>query len=529
MTPSRRDFVAMLLGAPVAAALGCGRRTRTIDGELIDTGMARGHAAIRDGGPVRVPDDRWSTARVAIVGGGIAGLSAAWWLARSGVDDVTVLELDDVPGGTSRGGVSPVTPYPWGAHYIVAPQKAQTELTALLGEMGMIEGVDAAGDPIVDEAWRCREPEERVFYRGRWYPGLYLYAGASAADLAELARFDAAIDRWVAWRDGSGRPAFALPVSSCSDDPAPTALDRQSFAAWLDGQDLRSERLRWMCDYACRDDYGLVARDTSAWAGVFYFASRRRVPGAESQTVVTWPEGNARIVSHIAGRLGARVRSSIAVTAVQPTANGFDVIGLGPDGPLGVHARQVILAVPQMIARRLAAGSDAPAPDYGPWVVANVHLSSRPRERGGAPAAWDSVLRDSPSLGYVSATHQRGRDHGPTVWTWYYPVTDPDAGAARRALAAATHADWAEVALADLERAHPDLRERVTRLDVAFWGHGMVRPRIGAMWSPARRASATSPLPGLHVAHTDRSGLALFEEALDHGIRAARAALERMA
>jgi hypothetical protein len=115
------------------------------------------------------------------------------------------------------------------------------------------------------------------------------------------------------------------------------------------------------------------------------------------------------------------------------------------------------------------------------------------------------------------------------VWTWYYPITDPDAAAARRALAAATHADWAEVALADLERAHPDLRDRVTRLDVAFWGHGMVRPRVGAMWSPARRAASASPLPGLHVAHTDRSGLALFEEALDHGVRAARAALERLA
>jgi phytoene dehydrogenase-like protein len=244
VTPSRRDFVAMLLGAPVATALGCHRRTRTIDGELIDTGMARGHAAIREhaGGDVRVPDDRWSSARVAVVGGGIAGLSAAWWLARSGVDDVIVLELDDTPGGTARGGASPVTPYPWGAHYIVAPQKSQTELTALLGEMNMIDGVDAAGDPIVDEAWRCRDPEERVYYRGRWYPGLYLYAGATPADLAELARFDAAIDRWVAWRDGQSMPSAS---PRCTISAAMVVVERCTLAFAASGLTPRRPMIRW--------------------------------------------------------------------------------------------------------------------------------------------------------------------------------------------------------------------------------------------------------------------------------------------
>ena len=35
---------------------------------------------------------------------GIAGLSAAWELRRRGVRDVVVLELEDVYGGTARGG-----------------------------------------------------------------------------------------------------------------------------------------------------------------------------------------------------------------------------------------------------------------------------------------------------------------------------------------------------------------------------------------------------------------------------------------
>jgi len=180
-----------------------------------------------------------------------------------------------------------------------------------------------------------------------------------------------------------------------------------------------------------------------------------------------------------------------------------------------------------------AAAGSAPAAaagaagDYGAWAVANVHLRDRPIEAHRAPPAWDSVFRDSPSLGYVSATHQRGRDRGPTVWTWYYPFPG-DARQARTQLAGAGYADWAEVVLADLERAHPDVRGLVDQLEIAFWGHGMIRPRTGALFGGARAALA-APVGAVHFAHTDLSGIALFEEAFDHGLRAAREVAEALA
>jgi hypothetical protein len=434
---------------------------------------------------------------------------------------VVVLELADEIGGTARGGASAVTAYPWGAHYIVAPQRDQAELIALLGEMGAFEGAAADGTPIVDEALRCRDPEERVFYRGRWYEGLYLEAGATAEDLRQLAVFRREIDRWASWRDPAGRSAFAIPVRRSSDDPALRALDRMSFAAWLDARGLRSERLRWLCDYACRDDYALVAADTSAWAGLFYFAARQLRAGAAAQPVVTWPDGNHALVRHLAA--GATIETGVAVHRVEDDGA---VIATGRAGAFGIRARQVILAVPAFVRNRMVAHRVTYG-DYGAWAVANVHLRARPIEAHRAPAAWDSVFRDSPSLGYVSATHQRGRDRGPTVWTWYYPFPG-DARAARTQLAGAGYAEWAEVVLADLERAHRDVRDHVEHLEIAFWGHGMIRPRVGALWGEDRaaRAAATG---ALHFAHTDLSGLALFEEAFDHGIRAAREVAEALA
>ena len=53
-----------------------------------------------------------------------------------------------------------------------------------------------------------------------------------------------------------------------------------------------------------------------------------------------------------------------------------------------------------------------------------------------------------------------------------------------------------------------------------LWGHAMIRPVPGFVWGPARRAAA-APRGPIRFAHSDMSGLSLFEEAQYHGVRAA--------
>jgi hypothetical protein len=106
------------------------------------------------------------------------------------------------------------------------------------------------------------------------------------------------------------------------------------------------------------------------------------------------------------------------------------------------------------------------------------------------------------------------------VLTYYYPLVDADARAARTRLLETDWRGWAEIALTDLSRAHPDIRELVERLDVMRWGHAMIRPRTGFMWGAARREAA-KPFRGIHFAHSELSGVALFEEAFDAGVRTA--------
>ena len=527
---TRRDLLAAFLGVPAALAVGCSSRPALPpEGEIVGANLSLGHRLWQ----APPTPSAWQDVPVVIVGAGVAGLAAAWRLLRAGFDRFAVLELEPAPGGTARAGTSGVVPHPWGAHYLPAPMKDNRDLLTLLKEMGAVEGTGDDGEPVYAEEVLCRDPHERLFAYGQWHEGLYLTAGASDEDRRQYAAFFREVDRWVAFRDGKGRRAFALPTAAGSDDPLVTALDRLSVTQWLDERGFSSPRLRWLVDYGCRDDYGATPDEVSAWAGLFYFASRRKSPGVESQPLLSWPEGNGRLVGHLAAKARRQLRLDLMAANVHAKDEKcVEVTALSSDGRVvGLRAEQVIFAAPRFVGRRVLRSWRSAPPagldefDYGSWVVCNLHLKARPREPGVA-LAWDNVLRDSPSLGYVVATHQAGIDYGPTIFTYYYPLTDRDTKEARRQLLNLGWAEWAELALSDLERAHPEIRKLTTRLDVMRWGHSMIRPRPGFVWGAARR-KALLPEGNVHFAHSDLSGVALFEEAFYHGVRAAEAVLAR--
>jgi hypothetical protein len=402
--------------------------------------------------------------------------------------------------------------------------------------MGVIEGQDHDGEPVVAEQFLTRDPEERIFYKGRWYEGLFLHAGETVEDQQQFEKFNAEMNRWVAWRDAKGRRAFMLPVSACSDDAEVTALDRVSMAEWMNQHGFTSPRLRWWVNYACRDDYGMEVGQTSAWAGIFYFCARVLKPGVESQSLITWPEGTGRLVNHLYERTKSHIQLDRAAFDVNPVSDRIEIGTLDRQGqsPRGYRARHVIFAAPQFIARYLIRPyKENPPPhiaefQFGSWMVANLTLKDRPKHNPrDFPLAWDNVFYESESLGYVVATHQEGIDRGPTVFTYYYPLTDANARAGRTRLLETDWRGWADVALTDLSRAHTDIRNLVERLDVMRWGHAMIRPRTGFMWGPARR-EAVKPFRSIHFAHSELSGVALFEEAFDHGLRAADEVLSSM-
>lgn len=526
MKLTRRELLTTFLGAPFAfAACGNSGAPKFPEGEIVGQSATLGHI-LRENRTFEVPADKWQTVKVAIVGGGIAGLSAAWKLKKQGFEDFVVLELEKEIGGTSSSGTGQPVSYPWGAHYLPVPFRENTELIELLDDMQLTEGRTALGDLIVKEQFRCREPEERIFYKGRWYEGLYLHTGENEDDKRQFAEFQKQIVYWVNWRDPSGKRAFVVPLALCSNDAEPAALDKITFAEWLRDKGFTSERLLWYCDYACRDDYGLKLFQTSAWAGLFYFCSRVRKSGDESQQFITFPEGNGRYVNHFAESVKDKIHRSHVVVSVVPNEKGVDVVCLANGELRGFRCESVIYASPIFTAPYVVRGFNENAPfaanefHHNAWFVANLFLKDRPKARftRDFPLAWDNVLYESPSLGYVNATHQKGLDYGPTIWTYYYPLChEPDG---RTKLFNYEWRDLADVCLTDIARAHPEIYDLTERIDIMRWGHAMISPRPGFIWGNERQ-KAMKPYLNIHFAHTDLSGIALFEEAFYHGLRSA--------
>ena len=175
----------------------------------------------------------------------------------------------------------------------------------------------------------CHSPQERLFIEGGWRDGLLppieaLRAAERAPTLAEYRAFSAAVA--AAGDDG----AFEIPTARSRWSDALAALDRVTFAAWLDTHGFAAPALRWYLDYCCRDDYGAGAAQVSAWAGLHYFASRHgfRAPGdgpPERDGVLTWPEGNAWLAERLAAPLGDRLHTGQAVTRIAELRGGVEV------------------------------------------------------------------------------------------------------------------------------------------------------------------------------------------------------------
>ncbi|HEV8318312.1 MAG TPA: FAD-dependent oxidoreductase [Vicinamibacterales bacterium] len=500
MKVTRRGFLESTGATAGLAILGCRKTERPIAGGFVNESEALGHR-LRDHDRFALPT-RIERRRVVVVGGGIAGLSAAWRLRKTGFTEFIVLEMEAEPGGTSRSGRNAISEFPWAAHYVPVPNRNAKVERELFTELGLILP-DGRWNP----AYLCRAPEERIFIDGTWHEGLHI-EGLAHYSPEEFERFLDAIARF---RDSE---IFTIPIalgSSLAD------LDLLSMADWMRQQNFTSRHLLWYVDYACRDDYGSSMEDVSAWTGIHYFACR----DDEQDRVFTWPEGNGWIVKRLMERVGDHVRAGAPVFRIR--REGWRVQVFTED--VLYDADAVIFAAPTFLAPYLIEGMpplDRRVWQYSPWLTANLVVDRPPKSLGRV--AWDNVCFDSPALGYVVANHQSGRVDGPMVWTFYWALAAGRPSENRQRLATRDWNRWKDAVLSDLEIAHPDIRQCVSRIDMMRMGHAMPRPVVGSIFDGERKRIADQKGPIL-FAHTDLSGFAIFEEAQHRGVLAADRAL----
>ena len=529
----RRSFLLLAggVGATLAGTATGYRRWQELTPRIDYAGRAVGHF-LRDARAIPPPSFTLTT-DVAILGSGVAGLTAAWKLKREHHTDFLVIDGPERYGNAAGGHFGELA-FPTGAHYLPLPSPESFHVREILHDLGILLKNPSAARPLYDERFILHAPEERVLFNGKWQEGILPRDGVSAAELAEQDRFARDVTRLKDARGSDGKRVFVMPSALSSNDPAWLALDAISFKQWLDQQGYRAPTLHWYADYCTRDDYGSGYDAVSAWAGLHYFCSR----GGEAENAspgawLTWPGGLDPVLSGLDRAAGNRRRAGTAVSLKQERDSVsilcVELIDGQPRSYL-IKARKAICAMPLMVAARVVEGiADSGferathMPHYAPWLVANFLMKRFPKELPALPLSWDNVVYGTTGLGYVVSTHQDIRVAPPekTVFTSYAALSDQTPAAARKWLEQASPEQLLARVSVDLTAAYGrHFGAHVERVDITLRAHAMATPRPGFRSNAGLKALRDASGAVLY-AHADLSGFSVFEEAAWWGYMAA--------
>ena len=536
---NRRQF--LVNGIGLTATIGLGGYTyfsRTPAKPTINVnfaGMELGHAirehAFSKDEPNIVPIEMDTI----IVGSGVAAISAAWQLKKQGHSQFLLLNGPE-RSGNSRSGHYESLNYPTGAHYLAEPTKESTHIHEMLKDLGLLK------DGQYDEMAIVHAPSERLFRNNKWQSEL----------LPELdkdgERFFAQIQEFQHSYGNDGKRAFVIPIVLSSQDEAFTQLNQVTFSTWLKEQGYESESLLWYLNYCCLDDYGQGIDEVSAWAGIQYFAARTHAQ--DSNQLLTWDGGLGTLVEKLRDWIGFEKLTNFPQELAENYCYEMDGSALAIDEQddhvivdvllnrerYRIKAKHVICATPIYITQYIVKnferyGFDAKRdlPNYAPWLIGNFVLNGFPKEDVSYPLAWDNVVYQGPTLGYINSTHQHISMAMPekTVFTSYRVLENKTPNEMRDWLRyQVTKDELMMLATEDLEKLYGrEFVNRIVHADLTVRGHAMASPTPGFLQNQGL-LNLRNHRSRLLFAHSDLSGYSIFEEASWWGIQAANGIID---
>jgi monoamine oxidase len=481
---TRRDLLATSAVAGAGLALGCAHA---------------GRPGTRGGGG----------REVAVVGGGIAGLTCAWRLTQAGVP-ARIYEAQKRTGGrmwSLRGGFPEGQVCELGGELIDTGHETMRGLCAELG----LELEDF-------------ERDDPALARDVWYFGGRRFDDAEVVEAFRpvAARIDAA---WAAL-DGD-----------TVDYRAPNggeAIDRTTLAEWLRAAGADG----WfydLLDVAYTTEYGLDLDQQSPWNLLMLIDSEPdpfRVFG-DSDERFHVRGGNDRVPAGLAERLSDRIEIEHRLESVTRDADGGYRLGFQVAGGVReVVAEHVVLTLPFTLLREVRLDVDLPAAKrraidelgYGTNAKLMVGFSERVWRTGGGSNG--SVLTDLPfQLAWESTRLQPGAGGIVVLYS-----------GGRRGLEVGrgTPAEQAERLCAGLDRVFPGVAAARTG-EVRFhwpsfeWARGSYACYRPGQWTTIAGAEGEA-VDGLHFAgeHTSIDFQGFMEGGAESGSRAAREVLEAL-
>jgi protoporphyrinogen/coproporphyrinogen III oxidase len=393
-------------------------------------------------------------AEVVVVGGGIAGLSAAWELRDR---DVLVLEAEGRIGGRIMSEPRGRYWLNFGGHVLAGADSATGRLLAATG----VEARDVPG------ALTALAMDGRVLAGGRveTYPlRLRLTRSERLALIRAGARVRLAVreyGRVSRRRAGESDADLRARVLAYRDDhtfadflgPVPSEVDA-IFRPTIQRSSGEPEQV-------------------SAGYGIGYFQLVWDREGGLTRNVLG---GSARLPQAIAEALGGRVRAGARVERVVADGGGV-AVHTGSDE---IRARFAVVAVPAFAARDLLEGTPADTLDalggvaYGPYVVGAV-LTDEP-----CPMPYDHIYavatpKTSFNMLFNTANVTRGpgaREPGGTLMVY-------SAASLADALAERGDDEVARIYADDIARIFPAVAGHIREVHIRRWPHGLPHPRPG--------------------------------------------------
>lgn len=490
----RREFLrtitlasgAVFLGVP----FGCGR---TNDIRQIGQGsqqFRRAHSFVRDR-QVLPSASRSSSAKVCIVGGGFAGITAAWLLAQQGIDCV-LLEAEPVVGGCAR------TYQPKNVHQSVP-----------LGNVYFVERsetLDAMAQSVGVSIKEC--PDDMYFVGDSMVRDIW-----TDADVAAVA---------VNPKDANGLRRFRDELLSMTDTQLPLYPVREASAEMIARYDsvsafefiqqYASPTLAMVLDAYSRSSMGAGLTDVNAFCLLNFYSDEFGASFDKGRWIMQG--GTSELLKGIASSL-PDVRSDRLAYRIEKNSSGWSVLAVGSDGVVErVHAEHVILSSPLFSTRALLRGSDVaqaaliPSLQYAPYMTIHMH-SHQALTPPGSYDTWHlpagEHYTDLVSTADASMPHtNEGR------WTSAYaplPVSRRSELMNEESIVRITNAAIDAV----LQRL--DLPADVVDDVYAWsWGHGVVVPSVGS--HRAVREMVQSMPDGIHLACTDVDAAPSIENAI---------------
>ena len=435
-----------------------------------------------------------------IVGGGVAGLSAAYALQGK---DFMLCELSDNLGGTSSWYEDDGMKLALGAHYDLAyPANYGEEVLAMMESLNITEYQPWKN------SWSFKDSEHIITHRRKsrcFDHGKFKEEVLPKGDL--YTQFHKLMDQY--------QHEMKMPSRLIADEYH--GLNNLTFVDFLkDKLSLTPEFIRGL-DYHMLDDWGGTASQVSALAGVHYFACRPYY----SQVVDLFspPQGNGYFIEKLAQVHDGGLYTRHMVKSISETKSGFEaeVIDVENKTVKKINSKKVVYAGNKHALKYILPDQHAlfDSNQYAPWLVLNFIISDNELE---GLSYWQNemLVDDATFMGFVDSAQQHTPNSKRRVFTAYYCLPPESRNDLKN-----VEANKDTIAVKTIgylsQYFNRDITSMIQKVYIKVMGHAMPIPTPGYLLNDK---NTSRKYKNFVFAGVDNGRLPLLFEAMDSGLSA---------